>query len=85
MVLFSGYAKNFYKKDDEILVFHAHELPAMPAAPYPCKFTFYLLTLLISYQQLVLVPNAVCLRDTNFRCLSQRAVHLYIESSVTVE
>ena len=34
---FSGYSENFYKKDDEILVFHSHELPTMPATPYPCK------------------------------------------------
>ena len=35
--LLPGYTKNFYKKDDEILVFHSHEHPSMPAAPYPCK------------------------------------------------
>ena len=34
---FSGYSENFYRKDDEILVFHSHELPSMPATPYPCK------------------------------------------------
>ena len=37
LYLLPGYTKNFYKKDDEILVFHSHEHPSMPAAPYPCK------------------------------------------------
>ncbi|CAH3167550.1 unnamed protein product [Porites evermanni] len=37
---FDWYTKNFYKKDDEILVFHSHEHPSMPAAPYPYGFDF---------------------------------------------
>lgn len=38
---FDWYSKNFYRKGDEILVFHAHELPAtLPATPYPYGFDF---------------------------------------------
>ena len=36
-LVFPGYTKNFYRKDDEILVFHAAEVPSLPATPYPCK------------------------------------------------
>ena len=38
--LLPGYSKNFYQKGDEILVMHAHEMPSLPATPYPCKKTF---------------------------------------------
>ena len=44
---FSGYSKNFYKKGDEILVFHSHELPSMPAAPYPCKYKLVCLFIML--------------------------------------
>ncbi|PFX26770.1 uncharacterized protein LOC111328504 [Stylophora pistillata] len=37
---FDWYAKNFYRKDDEILVFHAEEVPTLPATPYPYGFEF---------------------------------------------
>ena len=40
--LFLGYTNNFYRKGDEILVFHSHEVPSMPSAPYPCKLKLLL-------------------------------------------
>ncbi|XP_068715384.1 universal stress protein Slr1101-like [Montipora capricornis] len=37
---FDWYTNNFYRKGDEILVFHSHEVPSMPSAPYPYGFDF---------------------------------------------
>ena len=48
-VFSAGYSKNFYRKDDEILVFHVHEVPSLPATPYPCKVTLYLIKVIFSF------------------------------------
>lgn len=31
------------KERDHMMIIHAHEYPPLPAAPFPCEYTFYLL------------------------------------------
>jgi len=38
---FSWYCNQIHKQGDELYIIHAHELPALPAAPYPYGAPYY--------------------------------------------
>jgi len=38
---FAWYCENLRKPGDLVVIIHAHELPTMPAAPYPYGFAYY--------------------------------------------
>ena len=39
---FVVYLSDICKAGDHLIVFHAQEMPTLPAAPYPCKSNVYL-------------------------------------------